>query len=655
VVPRFPVGCLPNPEIAASLVLDPTTLDERLQGLRSTIEGVAQSAVRSFGRWLRRHWLEAAAFTAVLAVAVAVRVVHLGTIPRIITGDELENLQTAIRVNIGKGPGVFGFDWAGRPALNLYPLAWTVRVFGGSVADFRMFPVILSLLTIVLFYAVARETMSAPAALAAMTLLATNLWFLNFSRTAWDNIGAPLFAIGACWTTTRALKTPGRAAFAWWMATGLFVTAGLYGYFTGRLIFASVTLIVFIAVAAKEAPWRRTLAGLLLAGALSAVLFAPMARNIFRHWDYFTSRSNVVSVFNTKRADGTKRNGWGVAKDNVLPNYRGLVLQQGSELQRGPYNARYHPHLRPALGFIAMHLFWAGLVLAALRWRRTYAWFPFFIPMFVSEVFSGDTPDMGRAIIFAPFYFLFIGLTFEEILRRSSRPLWYGASALAIGAAVAFVSVREVRGYFDWQGQEATQTQRMPGIDHCEYALWKTGIDAAARVSGNLDVARFDRDRRALNCSSVVAKQLGAAPPAPAPSALPTARPTTATAAASPAAAAATPSTATEERDTQRRHDLDQISGALLRYYGKKGTYPSTNAQVETLCAYPGLDAGCELAPYLDPIPLDPKGRGYWYMSDGATFAVYAQLEANVRECAEIPQGFVDFAGIYCVTGSAPP
>ncbi|MDP9237358.1 MAG: glycosyltransferase family 39 protein [Chloroflexota bacterium] len=89
-------------------------------------------------------------------------------------------------------------------------------------------------MTIILFYAVARDTIRAAAALAAMMLLATDLRSLNFSRTAWDNIYAALFAIGACWTTTRALKTPGRAAFAWWAGSGLFVTAGLYGYFPGR-------------------------------------------------------------------------------------------------------------------------------------------------------------------------------------------------------------------------------------------------------------------------------------------------------------------------------------------------------------------------------------------------------------------------------------
>ncbi len=89
--------------------------DDYLQRLSATIEGGAHDAVLGVGRRVRRHWIEATGFAAVLAVSVAVRVVHLGTTPRILAGDELENLRTAIRVNTGTGPGVFGFDW-GRSA-----------------------------------------------------------------------------------------------------------------------------------------------------------------------------------------------------------------------------------------------------------------------------------------------------------------------------------------------------------------------------------------------------------------------------------------------------------------------------------------------------------------------------------------------------------
>lgn len=602
----------------------------RLQNARHWIAARGIDLLRA----LRVRWIEIAGFAGVLSVAVAVRIYRLGKTPNILTGDELENLQTAIRIIEGGGPGVFGFDWAGRPALGLYPLAWSVRIFGDSVADFRMYSVIIALLAIVLFYAVARETMRAPAALSAMLLLSTNLWFLNFSRTAWDNINAALFAIGACWATTRALKTQGRVSFAWWAMSGLFVTAGFYGYFSGRLIFASVTLIAIVAVATRQAPWRRTLAGLLLAGVISAALFGPMARNIYRNWDYFTSRSDTVSVFNTIRADGSKANGWGVAKDNILPNYRGLILHYPTEGQRGPTWMRYHPNLRPALDIIALHLFWAGLVIAVFRWRQTFAWFTFLVPLFVPQIFSGDTPDLGRAIIFAPFYFLFIGITFDEILRRLTVPVLRGAALLSIGAVVAFVSVREVDGYFDWQGQDAIQNVRMPGIHYCEYNLWRSGSLEAARTGGSADLQEFDRQRRELNCSRVVKKALGPARP--------------------PAAPPAPPAKTAEERDEQRREDLENIREALFLYHAENDAFPNSNALVQTLCVYP-VDAGCQIAPHLDgPIPLDPRG-GYWYQSDGVTFAVYAQLEQGRRMCEKIPDGFLDIAEkIYCVTGSAP-
>lgn len=93
---------------------------------------------------MRAHWLEAGAFVGVLTLAVLVRVVRLGSIPRMITADETDNLQVAYKIIEGTGPGIFGFDWKPAPIFSLYPLAWSVQLFGDT----------------------ARESMRAPAALA---------------------------------------------------------------------------------------------------------------------------------------------------------------------------------------------------------------------------------------------------------------------------------------------------------------------------------------------------------------------------------------------------------------------------------------------------------------------------------------------------------
>ena len=449
---------------------------------------------------VRDYWLEAGFAVAVFTAVIVVRLIKLGSVPRIVTADEADNLQTAYHVTAGTGPGFFGFDWASSPIFSLYPLAWTIDVFGNTISDYRLFPVILSLLTIILFYLLARESMGAPAALAAMALLGTNLLFLHFSRTAWVNINAPLFAVGAAWAATRAIKTQ---RIGWWALTGVFVAFGFYGYLAGRTIFIAVALVAVLAVALRLAPWRSTAIGLVVAGVVSAALFAPMAKEMFEAGNFTGSRLQNVSVFNVPEEQPYEgdTSGWLIAGKNTIRNYKTFVLQNGSEVHRGLWG-RYGPFGRAPLDTIAAYLFWGGLIVAALRWRRTFTWWPFFAPLFIAEVFSVGTPDLGRGIIFVPFYFLFIGVLFDELLRWLRGPIARSVAGLAVVGVVAFVATTNVHDYFDWQDQPTTQALRMPGIAGCEFDLWRSfAQEASALGPANLDPAKFDTARRELNCS----------------------------------------------------------------------------------------------------------------------------------------------------------
>jgi 4-amino-4-deoxy-L-arabinose transferase-like glycosyltransferase len=450
--------------------------------------------------WLRGHWPEALALLVVLGVCVGVRVVKLGEIPRIITGDEAENLQSAYRIMKGTGGGLFAFDWKPAPILGLYPLAWSVELFGNSVSDFRMYPVIFSLLTIVVTYVLARESMGSPAALLAMALFGTNLWFLHFSRTAWDNMNAAFLAAGACWATMRALQTQ---RWGWWAVVGLFITGSLYGYFSARFIVISVGLVCGLAVLLRQAPWRRTALGFGAACVLAAILFAPMAEHILDDWAYFNNRTNNVSVFSVKEPYEGDTNSWTIVWKNLHRNYSGFVLQDGAQMQRGLWG-RYNPERRAPLDFVSGHLFWGGLIVGAFFWRRTYAWWPFFIPLGLAEVFSLGTPDLARGIVFAPFYFLFIGILFDWLLRIARQPLVRNGFVAGLAVVVIAVGVYNVREYFDWQAQRTTKEERLPGVDRCEFSLFSSMAQAAAEKKEHYDTAAFEEARRELDCSPVL-------------------------------------------------------------------------------------------------------------------------------------------------------
>ena len=118
---------------------------------------------------------------------------------------------------------------------------------------------------------------------------------------------------------------------------------------------------------------------------------------------------------------------------------------------------------------------------------------------------------------------------------------------------------------------------------------------------------------------------------------------------------------AADERDRVRRNDLETLRQALERYAVEAGSYPDTGGQVQSLCGFQELDAGCALAADLPELPSDPLGssadNGYWYASDGTSFVLIAQQEETTREQTLCPEEVVRFlAGEahYCVQGPTP-
>jgi hypothetical protein len=87
-----------------------------------------------------------------------------------------------------------------------------------------------------------------------------------------------------------------------------------------------------------------------------------------------------------------------------------------------------------------------------------------------------------------------------------------------------------------------------------------------------------------------------------------------------------------EGHNELRLQDLQALREALDAYAGaNNGSFISTNGNLQTLCTYQGLDAGCALSEHLNPLPSDPGGRnlGYYYLSDGKSYVLGARWEAD--------------------------
>lgn len=98
-----------------------------------------------------------------------------------------------------------------------------------------------------------------------------------------------------------------------------------------------------------------------------------------------------------------------------------------------------------------------------------------------------------------------------------------------------------------------------------------------------------------------------------------------------PAVAPVAPNLAQPTRspaDARRNADLATVGDLLETYRSGHGAYPTTERYTMTLCAS-AWDAGCLLTSLSSRLPASDGVHPYWYRSDGASYTLYALVDAR--------------------------
>ena len=471
-----PLPATPTPPGSAAPAPMPRT---RL--IASASDGLAQVRARLEAVGLC-GW-ETAALIAIVIVALALRLVSLTDIPPNVLPDEADNLQVIYRIMAGSGPGFFGLDWAQSPAFSMYLVSWFMQAFGESIAGMRMASVVLSTLSLPVFYFVARQNdLGRPAALGATLLLATSLWYLHFSRSGWYNIHVALYALLAMLAATAAIR---RGSLALYAATGLFAALGLYGYPGGRVIIVALAAYLPVALVLHKEDRRRLLVGYAVMVAVALVLFLPHLNFAVDNWEGYNTRTKAVYILNEEnRVQFGDKNAVEIMAEQTWRNVKGFILLDSNASYVG-LNARYIPGGRGFLDKLTAVLFWLGMAVSILKWRHTLLWWVFFVMMlFPVQLLSNATPDGARAVVAAPFFYLFVALALDWLLGLRFGDRWLIGGAAAV--AVAVIAYLNVSGYFDWMDRPETAAVRQPGVEVADFEQWQTlqKIEAEAGRSG---------------------------------------------------------------------------------------------------------------------------------------------------------------------------
>ncbi|MCP4165226.1 MAG: hypothetical protein GY759_04945 [Chloroflexi bacterium] len=377
----------------------------------------------------------------ILAVAVAARFYALDVYPNGCQSDECNNGLDALEWLAGSGYTPYAETNEGQSTLFTYLIAGAISLLGPTVQSMRMVSALIGVLTVLVFYFLAREAYDQRIALLTTALLAADRWHITFSRIVYELIMVPLVLSLQALFLFKALKTGRRR---WWLLSGMALALGMNTYTAYRVVpFFFAAYFAYWLIAHRNRI-RNDFEGMLVFAAGAAVAVAPLAAYTIRNWGVFISRINHISVFRDVEIAGSYAPLWS--------NLRKTLLMFNS--------AGDNAALNNLPGSAILHAIVALMLILGLAWAIRWFWkeLPLFYLLWFAAVASlavlsvaHEAPSARRPIGLLPVIYLLVAAVFTQLWKtwgaawgeRRWRPLAVGLSALVI-----FVVGANVYTYF---------------------------------------------------------------------------------------------------------------------------------------------------------------------------------------------------------------
>lgn len=393
--------------------------------------------------------------------SLTVRLINLGTIPANLNPDEADTLRTYLNAKYWQTPLFFNTNWNGAPAFNTYLLGISWEIFNQSIFGLRFPSALISSFSVLLFFLLGLNlTKNKLLSFSAALALSVNPWFLNFSRSGWENIFNSLtlllvfFGFYFLYVKNKNLK----AAFFLILGCSL----SFYFYHPGKLFFPITvfTLLVFI----KLKNIKSYLLSISIVTTVSLVLISPQLISTFSGKNNSLHRILSVSVLQGE-------NSAQLMKENLEKNLKGFLFFD-KKYFTGYLNARYLPSENNAVQPVFIPFYLIGILVSIAGFPHFVLFY--FISFFPVEILSLDTPDAARAVQIVPAIYLFIALGINFILETAKKWKVVFSRVLLIVSVVLLLvfGLVDLNIYFNWIKNPQTLNSREPAVSLNEYPLW---------------------------------------------------------------------------------------------------------------------------------------------------------------------------------------
>jgi len=635
--------------------------------------------VRSVSSLLIRNE-EIVIVAAITLAAGVLRFWALGDVPFGVHGDEAHAGLDGMRVLREGWIGVYTPSALGQPAGHAYLTAPFLEIFGTSAFSLRLPFALVGLAAVPLAYAVFRLQANRTVATIAAILLATSLWHFHFSRVAHWSITYPTVELLVLLFWTLGMRD-GR--WRWFILAGATLGLGLYTYnvYPIFVIAFAIWVALYTLLSRRGDKFRPWAMRVTAAAAVSVLVAMPLfiyiadgSNHYFEHYNQYYEHFSVLATDAFEQGDTGERID---IVTNQVEKWVGAYGWKGVQ----DYTDGAGANREPMFDKLTVALLVTGVAYAAWNWRKTPHLMAllFFLTIPLTSVLQINSHYRGP-LGAAPFVLFIAALPLAWFWQRSGtlqRPVQW-ATRLGVVAVLSFIAYTSVHTYFGkWDDSgnfrfvyteeisaASEYLSALPGEPYAYFlsdrwsydyetrrflAPENPGEDRSVKFGKRQD---FEIDRTRDSVFLLLAPYMEKL------EAIKSAYPggieyhgfreerTIFIGYFLPAEVSGQPrpdpGTVALERDADRRGELAAIASALAAYRDANGAYPSTEGRIQSACVYRAIDKLCVLEPELGAGAfVDPRNDtdrfGYWYKSDGTTFALFASMESAVSPADTCP------------------